>query len=109
MAQRMAGDGFEFVYVTNRQKGIDLHRQTVLWLNEHGWPKGDLFVTRDKAEALRSFGKTLVAHLDDAPENIEAMRGLGLPVWVRDWPYNRHVLGVPRVGSLGEFLAEVGK
>lgn len=103
---------YDIAYVTARMRRA--HEATSGWLHKHG-----LMVYRsefhmpggNKAAFLRKrYGDRLIGFLDDKPAGVLEMHAAGLPVWVRDWPYNRDasVRGVvPRVGSVGEFLAAV--
>lgn len=93
--------GFDVVYVTSRI-GLDVVGQTATWLSGLGLPAGPVFVTRDKDPVLREQG--LPPILEDRPRNLKRLWVAGLPVYARDWPYNRGVEGVPRVSSVAEFL-----
>lgn len=97
--------GFRFVYVTARHSKAE--GPTHDWLQAHRLPAGPLYMTGRKAGLLRGL-PWLRGMLDDSPQGVEAMARAGLPVYVRDWPYNRALeREAPRVGSLGEYLAAV--
>ncbi|KXO92939.1 Uncharacterized protein conserved in bacteria (plasmid) [Tsukamurella tyrosinosolvens] len=71
-------------------------QDTLGWLDEHG-------IERDEAHFVRT--KSVVGcdiYLDDAPHNIEEIRGAGRAAVVLDSTYNRHVDG-PRVRTVSEF------
>jgi 5'-nucleotidase len=61
---------------------------TVAWLDEHGIPYRDLCMLGDKPQVEAG------AYIEDAPHNVEALRGTGNPVVVFDQPYNRHLDGL---------------
>jgi len=61
---------------------------TVAWLDEHGIPYRDLCLLGDKPQVEAD------AYIEDAPHNVEALRGTGNPVVVFDHPYNRHLEGL---------------
>lgn len=106
--QHLARQGARFVYITARPLTAAL--ATTEWLLAHDFPGGDFRMTHDKAEAIQREYPEITGFLDDSPEVIKAMWGQRQPVYVRDWPYNRaplRGLSLPRVGSLGEFLAAV--
>ncbi len=60
---------------------------TVAWLDEHAIPYRDLCFLGQKPHVEAD------AYIDDAPHNIEALRGTGSPVIVFDQPYNRELDG----------------
>lgn len=68
---------------------------TVAWLDEHGIPYRDLCLLGDKPQVEAH------AYIEDAPHNVEALRGTGNPVVVFDHPYNRHLEGL-RAHNWGE-------
>jgi len=61
---------------------------TVAWLDEHGIPYRDLCLLGDKPQVEAD------AYIEDAPHNIEALRGTGNPVVIFDHPYNRQLDGL---------------
>lgn len=101
-----ADAGAQFIYVTSRPAYA--RNETLQWLMVHGLPAGDLHVTEDKPGVLRGVAG-LAGFLDDAPHNVNDLHAGGLPVYVRDWPYNRVdvIDGIRRVYSVGEFLGAV--
>lgn len=76
--------------------------QTVAWLDSHGIPYWDLCFMRDKAEV----GANL--YIEDAPENVEAMRRAGLPTLVFTNSTNLE-LEPPRADSWEEVVEYVLK
>ncbi len=68
---------------------------TVAWLDEHGIPYRDLCLLGNKPQVEAH------AYVEDAPHNIEALRGTGNPVIVFDQPYNRSLGGL-RAKTWGE-------
>ena len=56
---------------------------TAAWLDQHKIPYRDLCFLGAKPEVQAD------AYIDDAPHNIEALRGLGNTVIVFEQPYNR--------------------
>lgn len=101
---RQVERAYNVVYVTNRSGGVNYLGQTREWLRNRGLV-GELVATPDKTDAL-SLLPNLLGHIEDSPTNIEDLKAHGLPVFIRDWPYNRHVEG-ERVGSVAEFLRRV--
>ena len=95
--------GTEVTYITSRKNTSTTLRQTVDWLEAHGFPNpGNTLHAREKSPAIKSLGIT--DFLDDNPRHLREITGC--KVWVRDQPYNRapEFDGLPRVGSLGEWL-----
>lgn len=110
MMHEFAGE-HHIVYMTNRV-GLHPGRQTREWLMTNGLPQGDIEVVRDKAEAIASGYPDVRAIIEDSPSNIEVMLDKRLPVYVRDWPYNRVLswsapIAPGRVSSVAEFLDRV--
>lgn len=109
---RLAVANIEPLFMTSRN-GVDPDKQTKWWLREHKFVDDpQVVIAKDKADAclrLASFGHEIVGIIDDKPSQLEALRDVGLSTYARDWPYNRHVDGVERVGSISEFVARVLK
>ena len=101
---RAVSQEVDIAYVTSRKDRGDTAEQTREWLQAHGFPNADqLYQAREKAPVLKGIGATTL--LDDNPRHLDEVTEAGIDVWVRDWPYNRdHGEGLPRVGSLSEFL-----
>ena len=95
------GEDEEVVYVTARHDRAAV--ATGYWLRANGLPPGDVIHAGDKVPVLNDTPR-LRGFLDDSPHGVTKMRAAGLPVFVRDWPYNRHVEAA-RVGSVGEYIA----
>lgn len=102
--QVLHGEGWQFVYVTARHEHTRF--ATEAWLARHGLPYGDLHHAHDKVPVLTRYGELLYGFLDDSPHGVAKMHAARLPVYVRDWPYNRHT-SAPRARSVGEYLARV--
>ena len=101
----LAAEGVRFVYVTARHDTAA--NGTYSWLCEYGLPEGEIVHAKDKVPYLSAVSG-LRGFLDDSPHGVEHMHAAGLPVIVRDWPYNRHLgAHIPRVYSVGEYLAKV--
>lgn len=101
----LVADGYSVAYVTAR------HAKTLYvtgrWLYEAGLPHGEVTSANNKVPVLTRYGEALQGFLDDSPHGVRRMHGAGLPVYVRDWPYNRQIVGPPRVGSVGEYLHRI--
>lgn len=69
----------------------DTYRQTLDSLVKHGIEFDELHVTSDKRGADIMW--------DDAPSNIDALRSAGVPVVVRDHPYNKDAVGDARAAN----------
>lgn len=69
----------------------DTYRQTRDSLAKHGIEFDELHVTSDKRGADIMW--------DDAPSNIDALRSAGVPVVVRDHPYNKDAVGDARAAN----------
>jgi hypothetical protein len=102
----VAWGGTAIVYVTARNPITNV--ATKAWLAAHGLPQGEVRHAGDKVPVLAA-RPGLRGFLDDSPHGVAKMAAAGLPVYVRDWPYNRQrlTIGVPRVGSVGEYLDRV--
>ena len=94
---------FDVKFVTSRP-GINTKQQTEAWLHACGLDGGTVVVAENKLPLLMALQP--VAILEDKPSTIREARKAGLPVCVRDWPYNRS-LGTEdytqRVSSITEF------
>lgn len=75
---------FEIVYVTARP--IEARMITLEWLNKHGFPKREVFFTKNKPEIAKCLGVTVA--IEDAPHEIDRYRIAGIPVLVKRQPYN---------------------
>jgi len=97
-------DGVSLQYVTSRHS--QAREATDRWLNQHNFPRSrnDLHMMPDKDGYVKKKG--YAAFIDDSPRHIAAMRLIKVPVYVRDWAYNRDITwkDVPRVSSVGEYL-----
>jgi len=69
---------------------------TAAWLDQHKIPYRDLCFLGAKPEVQAD------AYIDDAPHNIEALRGLGNTVIIFEQPYNRHLTEGPRARDWAE-------
>jgi hypothetical protein len=104
---RALADRADILYITGRQEGDnDTFGQTRRWLHDWVFPHGNLILTTDKTPILAGFGSALVGVIEDRPTLISTMWKAGLPVYVRDWQYNREIDSrvEGRVSSLGEFV-----
>ena len=73
---------------------------TAGWLDAHGIPYRDLCFIGDKPHVGAD------VYVDDAPNNVLALRGTGRPTIVFDQPYNRHLPG-PRAHAWQDVVAFV--
>lgn len=89
------------VYATSRPKYA--RAQTERWLRICDFPVGGVLVTKAKPRRIAGRIGPIAGMLDDSPAIVEEALAAKLPITVRDWPYNRHVVA-PRVYSLGEFI-----
>ncbi len=93
---------FDIKYVTARHSRA--REQTERWLKAEGLPPGRLTLVPDKVPTLSKVAD-LRGFLDDSPAGVKTMDEASLPVYVRDWPYNRGLPQyIPRVHSVTEFL-----
>lgn len=94
--RRLSDQGVRIRIITHRLYLPGMHAlaasDTVEWLDEHDIPYWDLCMVARKGDV----GCDL--YVDDAPHNIQALRDIGRPVIVYDWPYNRELEG-PRARS----------
>jgi len=91
-------------YVTNRSAPDNVGDQTRRWLSKHGYPEGDVHVVSEKAQFVQNTFSNLLGAIDDSPYNIEGYATRGLPLYVRDWQFNRDTCPeLPRVQSVKEF------
>jgi len=101
-------------YITAR---VDPYRQTDTWLVKNDFPAGEVILSNDKLKVARDIQATgrFVAIIEDKPSTIRNFHQKGLPVFVRDWQYNRNLweseapyLPVPpRVSSVAEYCQAV--
>lgn len=92
---RVASAGWKIVYLSARPpwaRGMSLE-----WLKKHGFPRGELVLTRDKAEACRRLGIRIV--VEDAPHEVRSLRRVA-QVAVIGQPYNGSRLGWPEVEQI---------
>ncbi|MEW6048303.1 MAG: hypothetical protein AB1609_17815 [Bacillota bacterium] len=88
----LAATGWEIVYVTARPEWA--RWLSADWLRRHGFPRGRLVMTGDKARACLALGVS--AAVEDAPEHIRAVSRV-VPVYVPRQPYNGSRLGWPEI------------
>lgn len=83
LAGRLGG----ITYVTSRPKEAEF--VTRWWLAENVFPKGKIIFCdrREKPDVYASLDPFLIA--EDDPEVVSALAGLGIPVLVPQWDYNR--------------------
>lgn len=74
-------------YVTSRPKKAEFI--TRRWLKENVFPRGKIIFCerQEKAAVYASLNPRLIA--EDDPEVVTALAGLGIPVLVPQWDYNR--------------------
>lgn len=105
--KKISGHSIEPVYVTSRV-GLHPDEQTKSWLRKHFMPNySRVIVSHDKVEVigeLSMLGLVLGA-IDDKPAQIRKFHAADVPIYVRDWPYNRldNVQCTQRVSSITEF------
>lgn len=75
------------------------------WMRRHGIQyDGVLYGEHKYRDLARNVGaERVIAVLDDLPELCAQACSLGLPAFLRDQPYNRHVQDFPRVISLWDW------
>lgn len=97
------------IYVTSRSGPANVGNQTMNWLTAMELPEGPLMLAKSgrKSELLKPMEHHLLAFLDDSPKEVAAMAEANVPVYVRDWKYNKGV-EVPRVSSIAEFVDRLG-
>lgn len=104
---KLSGLDIGHIYLTARP-GTDVVEQTEAWLAKNGFPAGLVVADSKKAEYLSTVDGKIIGVIDDTEKQIKRIHQAGFPVWVRDWPYNRHVLpGLPRSYSVHEFVDQV--
>lgn len=99
---------YTVVYVTARHNRPEIVAATKDWLTRQWGLPGALYFAEHKTPLLAGYGDPLLGFLDDHPTKTKAYAEAGIPVYLRDHPYNRAVTGPPRVASVTEFLQEVG-
>ena len=100
---RVAAQQYDLRFLTSRPSST-ARTQSERWLSKQGLLVGPVVVAADKLPLCRALNP--VAIIDDKPDVITDMLSIGLPVYTRDWSYNRAVVG-PRVSSVTEFLHRV--
>jgi 5'(3')-deoxyribonucleotidase len=102
--RRLSDMGVRIRIITHRLLIKNFHRvavqQTVDWLDGHDIPYWDLCFLADKS----AVGADL--YIEDAPRNVEQLRGEGHPTIVFTSPTNRHLPG-PRADTWAEVLEMV--
>lgn len=74
------------VYITARP---EISKEiTVKWLEEHNYPKADIYFTNNKVEIAQKLGVDLA--IDDAPREIKEYRRAGYEVLVKKQSYNEN-------------------
>ncbi len=75
--RQLSDEGYRIRIITHRLFIHFFHatavQQTIDWLDHHGIPYWDLCFMRDKDQVGADI------YVDDSPENVESLRGLGLP------------------------------
>jgi len=95
-------------YITNRRAPDNVDEQSVRWLERHEFPEGRVHVTEEKAEYVTSTFSGVLGIIEDNPYNIEGYAVHRLPVYVRDWQFNRDVRPeLPRVHTVKEFCVQM--
>lgn len=97
----------ELVYLSSRPEGA--LAQTYGWLVAKGLPPGMVIHKHDKAAALPRLPAPVIAMVEDSPHQLRKLSRAGVPVVVRDHPYNRdEFASLERVTDLAAFcrLAE---
>src|SRR3989344_4486533 len=97
--RRLSAEGIRIRIITHRLFIKHFHqeavRQTVEWLDHHGFPYWDLCFMKDKAQVGADI------YIDDSPDNIESLRGLGYKAIVFRNTTNTH-LADPGAKDWGE-------
>lgn len=75
----------KIVYITARPKVAE--EATVEWLKRNGYPKGEIFFSKNKTGIASTMGVDLA--IDDAPFEIESYIKAGIDVLVKEQPYNK--------------------
>ncbi|HOJ87802.1 MAG TPA: hypothetical protein PLP64_03835 [Pseudothermotoga sp.] len=99
----------EIFFITSRfpTKGKSIEEQTTLWIENHVGVTPKVFVTSKKGQFCKELSIELA--LDDAPHHINDLTNHGIPTVIMDWSYNRHIKNLPRVRTLGEFIALISR
>lgn len=93
------------VYMTARSGPENVGEQTKRWIKACGLPSGPVFVgAANKVALLSTLKHQLAGVIDDKPEFLAEMHAEGYPVVARRWQYNQHLVGVPYVTSITEFV-----
>lgn len=98
----------DIFFITSRfpTKGKTVQEQTMAWIERHVGIKPKVFVTPRKGMLCREL--QIEVALDDAPHHIEDLTNHGIRTVVMDWPYNRHLTGLPRVKTISQFIKLIG-
>ncbi len=109
LKQTAAYDETDIIYVTNRPHLSNELEHTRIAIASQGLPIGQVIFTPHKAATLKQVD-FLVGHLEDSPANIIELQTVDVPVYIRDWAYNRRIASYKqqRVGSVTEFLYQIG-
>ncbi len=88
---KLSGRECQIVYVTSRSRTAEFI--TKRWLEIHRFPKGPVFFVSQDKKADFAARKEIALFFEDEPYTAAAMLAAGIKVFLKDWPYNRHVRG----------------
>jgi 5'(3')-deoxyribonucleotidase len=104
--RKLSAEGIRIRIITHRLFIKHFHqeavRQTVEWLDHHGFPYWDLCFMKDKAQVGANI------YIDDSPGNVESLRSYGYNVIVFRNSTNEHLAG-PGADNWSEVEAIVRK
>lgn len=88
--QRLTDAGVPSYFITSRS-GLEVHRQSVRWLESFGLFNPQVLIAKSHLEkALLARGLGLTSYADDAPDNVMAIEAVKVPnVFIVDNYYNR--------------------
>jgi hypothetical protein len=81
--------GYKPVYVTNRPRFANF--VTRRWLELQGFPYGPIFFTTPDKKVEIAIQKGFSAFFDDDPQVVQSLIKAGVPVFLKDWPYNNKI------------------
>lgn len=105
-------DKYEVYFISNRENGINLHSQTVKWLNSVGWRNPQVILTKTKHYIIGLL--EIDYFIDDNSKNCQdALMLTSADCYVYDYPHNRYIemeyfnSEIKRVNNLTEFKNDI--
>lgn len=102
-----------FITARAQTRGLSVAKQSVLWLNQHGWRNPQVIVTKLKGDFARIL--ELDYFIDDKGENVVDVKASypECEVYIHSAPHNKNVEkeinGIIRVNNLSEFTNDILK